>query len=141
MNVLDVNVWLAAVWFRHSQHRVARSWVNAEDGDLAFCRVTQMALLRLLTNPAVTGADALSRRQAWQVFEKLSADSRVHFLAEPQGLDALWVAFSKRDDKSHLLWTDDYMAAFAHASGAEFVTFDRAFSKRHASVHTTCIAS
>src|SRR5438093_3010571 len=125
--------WLAAVWARHAQHHVAKSWVDAEQVELAFCRVTQMGLLRLLTNSAVTQRDALSRRQAWEVFEKLIADPRIRLISEPQGLETLWAAFSKRDDKSYLLWTDDYMAAFAQAANAEFVTFDRAFSKRYGS--------
>lgn len=140
MKIPDVNIWLAAVWSRHARHDAAKSWVDAEDGELAFCRVTQMALLRLLTNPAVTGRDVLSRRQAWEVYEKLIADPRIRFIAEPSGLEALWIAFSKRNDTSHLLWTDDYMAAFAQAADAEFVTFDRAFSKRYASVRTTYLS-
>ncbi len=139
MKIPDVNIWLAAAWSRHSQHRVAKNWVDAEEGELAFCRVTQMGLLRLLTNPAITKRDALSRRQAWQVFEKLVNDPRIRLIAEPQGFETLWVAFSKRDDKSHLLWTDDYMAAFAQAAAAEFVTFDRAFPKRYPSVRITCL--
>ena len=139
MKLLDVNVWLAAAWARHSEHNTAKIWVDEQHDDLAFCRVTQMGLLRLLTNPAVTERDALSRRKAWQVFDSLIADSRIRFLAEPQGLEPLWAAFSKRDDKSHLLWTDDYLAAFAQAAHAELVTFDRAFSKRYASVRIICL--
>jgi hypothetical protein len=54
MKILDVNIWLAAAWSRHTRHGAAKSWMDAENGELAFCRVTQMALLRLLTNPAVT---------------------------------------------------------------------------------------
>ena len=98
-----------------------------------------MAFLRLLTNPAVTGTDALSRRQAWEVFEKLIADPRIRFIGEPQGLETLWVAFSKRDDKSHLLWTDDYVAAFVQAAEAELVTLDRGFKKRYPAVRVTCL--
>jgi toxin-antitoxin system PIN domain toxin len=139
MKLPDVNVWLAAVWSRHSRHPAAKNWVDAEEGDLAFCRVTQMGLLRLLTNPAVTSNDALSRRGAWEVFEKLLADPRIRLLAEPQGLDPLWTAFSKRDEKSHLLWTDDYLAAFAQAGDIEFVTFDRALQKRYPSVRFTSL--
>jgi len=37
------------------------------------------------------------------------------------------------------LWTDDYLAAFAQASG-ELVTFDRALSKRYTSVHIICLS-
>lgn len=134
MKLLDVNVWLSAVWARHSQHRKAKQWFDGEDDEIAFCRVTQMALLRLITNPAITRDDALTRRQAWNLMEHLLSDPRVRYLAEPQGLVSLWAAFSKRDDKSHLLWTDDYLAAFAQSASAELVTFDRGFHKRYSSV-------
>jgi len=53
VKIPDVNVWLAAVWSRHSQHGVAKNWIDAEQDGLAFCRVTQMALLRLLTIPSL----------------------------------------------------------------------------------------
>jgi toxin-antitoxin system PIN domain toxin len=135
----DVNVWLAAAWSRHALHGVAKDWMDREQGDLAFCRITQMAFLRLLTNPSVTRRDALSRRRAWDVYNKLIADPRIRLLAEPPGLDTLWVAFSKHDDKSHLLWTDDYLAAFAQSIDAEFVTFDRGFAERYPSVWVTCL--
>jgi toxin-antitoxin system PIN domain toxin len=140
VTIPDVNVWLAAAWAGHARHRLAKRWLDEEEGDIAFCRVTQMAFLRLLTNPAITGSDALSRRRAWDVFEKLLGDPRIRLMGEPQGLESLWAAFSKRDDKSHLLWTDDYLAAFAQAADAELVTFDRAFSKRYAAVRTLCLS-
>ncbi len=134
MKLLDTNVWLSAVWARHSQHQKAKQWFDSQDSELAFCRVTQMALLRLTTNPAITQDDALTRRQAWNLNERLLSDPRVRFLTEPQGLVPLWAAFSKRDDRSHLLWTDDYLAAFAQSASVELVTFDRGFHKRYSSV-------
>ena len=93
-----------------------------------------MALLRLVTNRAVTGSDVRTRRQAWELVEQLEADPRVRVLGEPPGLVPLWMAFSKRDDTSHLLWTDDYLAAFAHAASAELVTLDRGLQTRYPSV-------
>lgn len=140
MTIPDVNVWLAAAWAGHSQHRVARNWLDEEDGDIAFCRVTQMAFLRLLTNAAITGPDVLTRRDAWNVFERLLADPRIRLVSEPQGLESLWAAFSKRHDKSHLLWTDDYIAAFAQAADADLVTLDRAFARRYATVRILCLS-
>ena len=139
MKIPDVNVWLAASWSRHTSHGVAREWMEDEQEDLAFCRVSQMAFLRLLTNPAIIREDALTRRRAWEVFDALIADPRIRMLAEPQGLEPLWVAFSKRDDRNHLLWTDDYLAAFAQASDAELVTFDKALGKRYRSIRITCL--
>ena len=140
MKLLDVNLWVAIVWASHAHHRIAKNWFDQEDDELVFCRVTQMGFLRIVTNPAVTGDEALSRRAAWDLLEKLMADQRISFLHEPQGLDALWIAFSKRDDKSHKLWTDDYLAAFAQAANAELVTFDRALSLRYASAYITCLS-
>jgi toxin-antitoxin system PIN domain toxin len=134
MKLPDVNVWLAAVWDGHAGHEVAKRWWAETDDDLVFCRITQMALLRLVTNPAVMKADAVSRREAWDVVAALTLDPRVRVLGEPDGLVPLWMAFSKKDDRSHLLWTDDYLAAFAQAAGGELVTFDRGMRDRYASV-------
>jgi predicted nucleic acid-binding protein len=76
----------------------------------------------------------MSGRHARELVERLMGDPRVAFLAEPDGLQPLWIAFSKRDDTSHLLWTDDYLAAFAQAADAELVTLDRSLRERYASV-------
>jgi hypothetical protein len=140
MKLLDVNVWLAAAWARHEHHPVAKRWIDAAEDDLAFCRVTQMALLRLITNPTIMQRDAVSRRQAWDVVDRLMADPRTRFLNEPEGLPALWVTFSKRDDRNHLLWTDDYLAAFAHAARAELVTLERACRARYPAVRVIVLS-
>ena len=134
MTLPDVNVWLAGAWARHVDHRRAKAWLDETDEEFGFCRVTEMALLRLLTNPAVTGTDVRSRREAWDIVLAIQADPRVRFLHEPQGLAPLWITLSKRDDRSHLLWTDDYLAAFAQAADAEFVTLDRKCHARYPSV-------
>lgn len=139
MKLLDVNVWLAAVWARHVHHRVAKRFVDASEDEMVFCRVTEMAFLRLVTNPAVIGRDVRTRRQAWDLLLALQADPRVRFLAEPRGLAALWMAFSKRDDDSHLLWTDDYLVAFAQAADVDLVTLDRGFHSRYPSVRVVSL--
>jgi uncharacterized protein len=134
VKLLDLNVWLAGSWARHRHHDIAKAWVDQQIDELAFCRVTQMGLLRLITNPAITGRDALSRRQAWDAVDGLMADSRVRFLSEPETVVPLWKALSKKDDHDHLLWTDDYLAAFAQAVDADLVTLDGVFRKRYPSV-------
>lgn len=134
MKLVDVGVWLAAVWGRHAHHPVAADWFGREAEDVLFCRVTQMGLLRLLSNPAIMGNDAIDRSQAWRTFGQLWADERVLWADEPAELDAVWRAISARDDKSHKLWTDDYLAAFAQASEATLVTLDRRLAARYPSV-------
>ena len=134
MKLVDVGVWLAAVWGRHIHHPVTADWFGKEADDILFCRVTQMGLLRLLSNPAIMGDDAVDRSQAWRTFDQLGADERVLWADEPAELDAVWRAISARDDKTHKLWTDDYLAAFAQASDATLVTLDREMTGRYPSV-------
>jgi toxin-antitoxin system PIN domain toxin len=134
MKLLDVNVWLAAAWARHVHHGVAKRWLDAQDDEMVFCRVTELAFLRLVSNRAVTGDDALTRRHAWDLLLTLQADPRIRFATEPRGLAPLWIAFSKREDRSHLLWTDDYLAAFAQAAELEFVTLDAGLRSKYPSV-------
>jgi uncharacterized protein len=134
VKLVDVGVWLAAVWGRHIHHAVAADWFDKEADDILFCRVTQMGLLRLLSNPAIMGHDAVDRSQAWRTFDQLWADERVQWVDEPAELDAVWRVLSARDDKSHKLWTDDYLAAFAQASDATLTTLDRKLPARYPSV-------
>lgn len=134
MILLDVGVWLAAAWGRHAHHPATAEWFGKQPDDLVFCRVTQMGFLRLLSNPAIMGADAVDRSQAWRTFDQLWADERVLWADEPDGLDAVWRAISARDDKSHKLWTDDYLAAFAQASDLTLATLDGKLAGRYPSV-------
>jgi uncharacterized protein len=50
----DVNVWLALTHSRHAQHTNTARWFGSlTDEKLVFCRLTQIGLLRLLTNHTV----------------------------------------------------------------------------------------
>lgn len=134
MYLLDVGVWLAAVWGRHVHHPAVKTWFDRQSQSLVLCRVTQMSLLRLLSNPAVLGADVVSRGAAWGVIDALQADKRVTWADEPGHIEPLWRTMSARDDNSHKLWTDDYLAAFAQAGHLTLATLDGALVKRHPSV-------
>lgn len=134
MTLIDVGVWLAAVWGRHVHHRAAAEWFNRQADSLLLCRVTHTGLLRLLSNPAVMGTDALTRSAAWRVVDQLSEDERVLWADEPAELEAVFRAFSAKNDNSHKLWTDDYLAAFAQTSNAALTTLDRKLAARYPSV-------
>jgi toxin-antitoxin system PIN domain toxin len=131
--LLDVGVWLAAAWGGHVQHPVVAAWFEEQSRGLVLCRVTQMRLLRLLSNPAVMGSDVIERSGAWNVVDEFRGDSRVVW-AEPPHLEPVWRALSARDDSGHKLWTDDYLAAFAQAGGFALATLDGANAKRYSSV-------
>lgn len=139
MILLDVGVWLAATWGRHMHNPAAVDWFTRQTDDLIFCRVTQMGLLRLLSNPAIMGDDAVDRSEAWRIFDQLWSDERVLWADEPAELDAVWRAISARSDKSHKLWTDDYLAAFAQTSGATLATLDRKLPDRYPSIRVQAL--
>ena len=134
MILVDVGVWLAAIWGRHARHRIARQWFDGQSDDLILCRVTQLSVLRLVSNPAIMGEDAVTRSEAWRIIDQLWSDNRVLWAEEPDHLEAVFRAISARNDTSHKLWTDDYLAAFAQASDASLATLDTRLKGRYPSV-------
>ena len=104
-------------------------WVDGiEAREAAFCRISQMGLLRLLTNVRVMERAALTQAQAWQVYGELHRDERVSFLEEPQTIEQRWRELTRRGSASTNLWTDCYLRAFAELRGLRIVTFDRGFA-------------
>ena len=93
-----------------------------------------MSLLRLLSNPTVMGPDVASRAQAWRMIDQLRADERVLWAEEPPQLEIAWRVISAKDEDSHKLWTDDYLAAFAQTANATLATLDRKLPGRYPSV-------
>jgi len=134
MNLVDVGVWLAGTWGRHLHHGIAAQWLSAQPDQLGLCRTTQLGLLRLITNQAVMGEDAITRRQAWSVLDQLRADPRVVWLADPPSLEPVFRSLSARTDRRHKLWTDDYLAALAQSAGATLVTLDRKLARRYPAI-------
>jgi toxin-antitoxin system PIN domain toxin len=127
----DVNVWIALASDRHIHHKVARDWFQRfEEGEIAFCRITEIGSLRLLTNRHVMGVDTVTSKGAWQVYDALRRDQRVIFLDETTEFAALWRQRSEVAIGGPNMWTDAYLLAFAAVYKAKIVTFDRALGAR-----------
>lgn len=128
IRLVDSNVWLAMSFGDHVHHRSARRWFERiKKGDAAFCRVTQMALLRHLTNSRIMGRFVLGQRQAWNAWDELARDERVIFLEEPAGVAGTWRGLTGSDEPRHAAWTDAYLSAFAISHRISVATFDRGF--------------
>lgn len=126
----DANVWLALTFSDHVHHGAAQKWFDAQaDGSCAFCRVTQLALLRNLTNSTIMGRFVQSQRDAWNAFDRLMNDPRVQYLEEPASLEVAFRLLTQSTSPSHAVWTDAYLAAFARKSQAQLVTFDSGFRR------------
>jgi uncharacterized protein len=121
----DVNVWIALAAERHTHHSVARHWFsNLQDEKLAFCRLTQLGFLRLLTNKHVMQDEVMSPDKPWQAYRVLRLDRRIGYAAEPNELPETWQAFTEGPRTSPNLWTDAYLCAFANAARLTLVTLD-----------------
>jgi predicted nucleic acid-binding protein len=95
----------------------------------AFCRVTQMALLRHLTNGKIMGTSVQSQFSAWQTYDICVRDVRCTFLEEPAAVAQVFRQLTSSNSPAHGEWTDGYLAAFAIASGSKFVSFDHGISR------------
>ena len=126
----DVNIWIALAAGGHVHHVPACNWFTAQpDGSVAFCRITQMGLLRLLTNSSVMGRSPRTVAQAWETFAELLADGRVVFATEPDHIESAWRRLMTQAGVGPSSWTDAYLAAFAEAHSYSLVTFDAGFRR------------
>jgi toxin-antitoxin system PIN domain toxin len=123
----DVNVWVALATRRHAHSAACANWLTSlQQAEIIFCRVTQMGLLRLLTNESVMGRDVLSSRDAWRVYARILTDDRMAFAPEPFTFEGEWRKLTTSDRPTPKIWTDAYLAAFARSAEMRLVTLDRA---------------
>jgi len=135
LNFLDANVWLALLWERHVHSEKANRWFDqAGEEQFFFCRFTQLTVLRLLTTETVLGKDTLTLSAAWNLWDKIWADPRISFLAEPEELEKEFRLRSRLPTRSPKVWADAYLLAFASVAGLRFVTFDRAMKAQAADI-------
>jgi uncharacterized protein len=131
----DVNVWLALASEEHVHHVDASAWWEQELAAIAFCRFTQIGLLRLLTTAAVMNGKPLAMRRAWKVYDEFMGDGRVELIAEPPMMERAFREYSSSGTlASPKWWADAYLIAFAVEAGGVVATFDRALSRRGPSV-------
>lgn len=130
-NFPDVNVWLALLMADHVHRHSARVWWESGAAEsIAFCRITQVGVLRLLTSVTAMNGKPLSMQQAWRAHNRLFEDDRVELVREPDGMEEQFRKLSSLRSASPKVWTDAYLTAFAARIGATLVTFDRAMGTR-----------
>lgn len=128
----DINVWLALATSEHIHSPVAHRWWDSVEGTIAFSRMTQTGFLRVMTTAAAMHGRPLTMDEAWRVYDRLYADSRVAFLPEPAGIEAKFREHTRARTASPKVWGDAWLLAFAESSGGTVVTLDRALAARGA---------
>ncbi len=132
MYLPDVNVLLALAFEAHEHHPLAVVWLDTvRDQEVSVCRVVQSGFLRLASNPALFGEEALTLSEAWECYDRLIEDSRFVWTREPSGLEHYWRRLTLGSSYSPKVWTDRYLAAFAITGELRIVTFDAAFASLH----------
>ena len=105
----DVNVWLALVDENHVHHeRAIAYWCEQSAAEIAFCRVTALAFLRLSTHAKILSCP-LSPKEAWDIYQRYRDEAEEGFI--------------------HSLWTDCYLAALASFRNCRVVSFDQDFHR------------
>jgi toxin-antitoxin system PIN domain toxin len=119
----DVNVLLALVWPRHECHAAAHAWF-AKSGQRAWATnpLTQLGVLRLLTNPAVTDG-VVTAATAWEVLSEATRHPGHEFWPldcdTPAGIELMVGRI-----RGHRQWTDALLLWHAMEHESVFVTFD-----------------
>lgn len=127
----DVNVWLALLLEDHVHRGVVRQWWESTDsGLIGFLRVTQMSVLRLLTTSAAMNGQALRMPEAWAAYDRMFSDDRVAFVNEPDGIEAAFRNYARKNHASPKLWADAWLLAFAECAGGTVITFDQELAAR-----------
>lgn len=67
---------------------------------------------------------------AWNLWDKTWADTRISLLAEPENLEPEFRSRSRLSSASPKVWVDAYLRAFASVAGLKLVTFDPALKSR-----------
>ena len=126
----DLNVWLALAATHHPHHAQALTyWEQQASGQVLFCTVTALGLVRLLSQPRLMGASVLGSAEASALLQELRRQPGVAMAApEHDGWD-LFHALMSTAALPARLQTDAYLAALAISNGWRLVSFDCDFKR------------
>jgi toxin-antitoxin system PIN domain toxin len=128
-SLADVNFLFALLYAGHAHTKAASDWLESQEEDerVLVCRVVQMGVLRLLTNPKAMRDEVLTPADAWAQWDRLGGDTRFERVDEPSRLESAWRSITM--GRRFLVDTDTYLAAFALAGSHRLVTFDSGFRR------------
>lgn len=127
-----MNVWLALASVEHIHSEVARRWWAKEEGTIAFCRLSQLGLLRLVTTAAAMDNKPVTLSEAWRIYDRFFEDDRVALVSEPADTERRFRAKAQGRAASPKIWADAWLLAFTEEAGGRLVTFDKALAARGA---------
>ena len=128
-SIADANVLFPLLVQGHAAHAVAKEWWDKqEDGTVATCLVTRLAVLRLLTNRVAMNGAPVKPEEALDAWQRLGNDPRsFHIDAQPIEHESRFESLVASREPTPNLWADAWLAALAISLDCELTTFDRGF--------------
>jgi toxin-antitoxin system PIN domain toxin len=123
--LLDLNILTALLWPAHEHHEAAHRWFgNRRKNRWATCAITELGLIRLVTNPSFS-RDALSPADALVLLtSNLTHEDHDFWIEDLSVAEALDAVPGKL--QGHKQVTDCYLLALARHHNGVLATFDRA---------------
>lgn len=123
--LLDVNVLIALAWPQHVHHAAAHRWFESKSrGAWATCAITQLAFVRISSNPRII-PEAVAPRSAHAALAQL-IKLPDHTYWEVLPPPASSVSLAAVPVVGHRQVTDAYLIDLARHHGGRLVTFDKA---------------
>jgi toxin-antitoxin system PIN domain toxin len=123
--LLDVNVLIAMAWPTHRAHKTTHEWLSRRAGEgWATCPLTQIAFVRILSNPAFS-PNALSPGDAVALLQANLNHPAHRFWADELGFVQTAAPFIPRL-AGHQQVTDAYLLGLAMHKKGKLATMDRA---------------
>lgn len=120
--LIDNDVFFAAIYRKHVDHRVARAWLDsAKPSGWGIAVATYLAAVRLLMNPSVMGAGRLSAAEALTAVQTEIAGSHRARLVTPGCIPDEKMLSQAR---GHRQIMDFWLVQLARESGAKLATRD-----------------
>lgn len=123
--LLDVNVLIALAWPNHTEHNRVQEWFAGERRKgWATCSVTQLAFIRVSSNPAVP--HHVSPSVAQRYLGEITALPDHSFWNEPErGYGHPAFGSTMPRTSNHQSVTDGYLATLALIHGGRLATLDK----------------
>ncbi len=129
IDVPDLNLWLALIDPDNAHYtRARRYWEQEAAEEIAFCRVTMLGLLRLLTNSRVMHGAPFIPAEAWDAYHAFAVLPEVCFVEDSVATEKRFELLSRVPGFPAHRWTDAWIAALALTVGARVVSFDLDFA-------------
>ena len=125
MSLLDVNVLIALAWPQLVHHAAAHRWFESKSrGAWATCAITQLAFVRISSNPRII-TEAVAPRSAHAALAQLiNLPGHVYWEALPPPASS--ASLAAVPVVGHRQVTDAYLIDRARHHGGSLVTFDKA---------------